>query len=98
MLLMASTLLSACGASPGGVVDDEANQTTPDRSSTYVGAKEGASTPCGWVPMPTGEDEYVPCPSRTVRSPISDPPAEEQEHELPQGFERPEPPGDPPPM
>jgi hypothetical protein len=93
----ASLLLSACGASPTAATDDEANETT-DRSSTYVGAQQEGSTPCGWVAMPGGGDEYIACPSRAVRSPISDPPAEERESAPPQDFKWPAPPGDPPPM
>jgi len=99
---IAAMFVSACGASSEPPsLDFHEPETNEDRSSSYSVTAPGAPSPCGWIVMPNGGSEYVACPSSVMRSPISDPPADEEDGlgMVPGRFDpRPEPPGDPPPM
>jgi hypothetical protein len=100
MLLMASVFAMACGGAPPDVVEQRQDEPVRDRSSTYSVPVEAAPSPCGWIELPRGALEYVPCPTEGAPSPISDPPGEDEGYgAVPGTFDpRPEPPGDPPPM
>lgn len=100
-LLLATILLVSCGGSAGspaepGAIDD----TTTERHVDYPVTDPGPPTICGWLTMPNGRLDYVPCPSDAPSSPVSDPPLEDR-HDVPlpgAPDPRPAPPGDPPPF
>jgi hypothetical protein len=100
MLLMASTFAIACGGAPPDAVEQGPGETPNDRSSTYSVTVDDSPSPCGWIELPRGALEYVPCPTESMSSPISDSPENDGEFGASPGpFDpRPEPPGDPSPM
>jgi hypothetical protein len=97
-LMIGAMLLVACGSSDGTRVAPEIEKATEERSSNYAVTNVEGTTPCGWLEIPNGGTEYVPCTSEGLRSPISDSPETDDEWMgPPAGFDpRPEPPGDPP--
>ena len=101
IVLIAAVLVAACGGSEPRRVDQGPDSPTEERSTNYTVNAAGPAAVCGWVLMPTGDSEYVPCPSMSKGSPISDPPASDEDDlgAVPGSLDpRPEPPGDPPPM
>lgn len=100
-LLLAVFLLISCGGSDGSpAVSETDHDTTTERDVDYPTTDPGAPTICGWLTMPNGRLDYVPCPSDEPRSPVSDPPLEDR-HDVPlpgAPDPRPAPPGDPPPF
>ncbi len=101
IVLIAAVLVTACGASEPRRVEQGPDNATEERSTNYTVDAAEAVVVCGWLSMPTGGLEYVPCPSMGPRSPISDPPASDEDDlgAVPGSLDpRPEPPGDPPPM
>lgn len=99
LLLIAATLPTACGAADPIHSERAIEHPTEERSAIYPVEGPEAFTPCGWLRMPNGKTDYLPCPSTAARSPISDPPEDELDFTSPPVTDpRPDPPGDPPPM
>lgn len=100
LLMISAMLFAGCGSADGRRVEPEVERTTAPRASSYVADSVEGSTPCGWLTLPKGGTEYVPCPREELPSPISDSPENDDEFMgPPAGLDpRPEPPGDPPPL
>lgn len=100
-LLLAAVLLISCGGSDGSPAEPRGvDDRTTERWVDYPVTDPGAPTICGWLTMPNGRIDYVPCPSDEPRSPVSDPPLEDHHDVTLPGARdpRPAPPGDPPPF
>ncbi len=98
-LLIVAVVQLACGGAGDLDTERAVDRGEPERFANYPVEGPGYATPCGWLPMPNGQTDYVPCPSAEARSPISDPPDQEYDDLLgPVVDPRPDPPGDPPPL
>lgn len=98
-LLAGAVLQFACGSAGDLELARDDDPPAEERFANYPVEGPGAATPCGWLPMPNGQTDYLPCPSTAARSPISDPPDQEYDDLVgpPPVDPRPDPPGDPPP-